>query len=60
MKRKIWLKWTYVNIIIGLETMATPPENAIYQSDREDRARHGLGKVYRNSLYVWCNMHTGH
>ena len=29
-----------------------PPKNAIYLSERENRARHGLGKVYRNSLYM--------
>ena len=33
--------------------MTPPPkqENATYLSKIENRSRHGLGKVYRNSLY---------
>ena len=37
-------------------TPPPPPKNAIYprylSKERETRGRHGLGKVYRNSLYM--------
>ena len=33
-------------------TPPPPPENAIYPNETGNEVRHGLGKVYQNSLYV--------
>ena len=63
-------KYEKIDVIImtRLATMTRPPppENiiclskiSIYLSERENRALHGLGKVYRNSLYKVINPSRG-